>query len=513
MIFRAFLFSMFSLMFFYCNPLTGAPHLYSSSYLEENPYHYTPSHEIEGLTNENLKILFGSVSCDDFKSHIWTHIYSTLFHKTPPPAPSTVQREVKSFAKNYLLKKGVNNKTIRQFAQNFSNIYEQALNFFSDKTALTIMEEIALIELMDEDEDFFHTHPKLAQFVSELNSTFDAIQTIIAPLNLKCEVKKVTPINLTHFPALRKPQEPELHPLVYGARKVMATAYQSCQVLNLPLVHSKVTKVRGIRKISNHEGGGVNRSISSLSQVKASHYYLKKINPTSSSNCPNILNNPLIYDFGGKPFVSMYPYPQINLFKNAGSGSHILGLDCSGFVMSSIATAGLRVKKNKPMKGSYISGISSWLFKDSSNDLNCFDQVTKDPFSKPLASGDVIAVSGHIMIVDQLGKNPLGIKNLSSVSQCNRKNITPNKLNFSIIQSSSDLNAIGINRMHIRSTGHTQLKNGLVEWAIYNCKKKWNPHSTFKNNNISISRHILTPECQEPPMYLLGQECVPDCSS
>ena len=515
MIFRVFLLSLFSLVFFYfssCHPLAGAPHLYSSSYLEEEVHSYTPTYEVQGLTDTHLKRLFDSISCDDFRSHIWNHIYITLFDKTPPPSPIMVQREVKSFAQNYLLKKRANNKMIRQFAQNFSKIYGQALNFFADKTATIIMEEIALIELMDEGDNSMYFYPELAQFVSDLDSTFDTIQETIAPLNLKCEVVNSTQLDIAAFPVLKTQKEKYLHPLVHGARKVMATAYQSCQVLKLPLVDSTTPEVRGVRKISTHKEGGVNRSITSISQVWNTHYYLNKIDIKPSSQCPNISKAPLIYDFGGKPFVNMYPYPQINLFKNSGSGTHILGVDCSGFVMSSLAAAGLRVKRNKPMRGSYISGISSWLFKDKSNGLNCFDQITYSLNSKPIQPGDIIAVSGHIMIVDQLGHNPLGIDHFTSPSQCNRKNITINQMDFSIIQSSSDFNAIGINRMHVKDTQHEKLKNGLIDWAVYNCKKRWHSYSRFTSNDIVISRHTLAPECLEPQMYLLGQDCVSNCS-
>ena len=507
---RTFFISVFLIFFFNisaCNPLAGGdPHLYSSSYLEEDLYAQArPVHEVQGLTNVYLKRLFDRVSCDDFKSHIWTHIYITLFNQQPPPSPLTVQRRVKSFAQDYLLQKGANSKVIRQFAQNFSKIYEQALSFFADKTTLMIMEEIALIELMDDPNDpSLRSHVGLVKFVTELDKTFNSIEKIISPLSLSCVQKKSARVT----PERSHPRQ--IHPLVYGARKVMATAYQSCKALNLPLIHSRSPETRGIREISTSKGGGVYRSIASLPQLLSSHYYLSQVDfSPPSPQCPNISKNPLLYDFGGKPFVSMHPYPRINLFKNSGSGSHILGLDCSGFVMSALATAGLRIKKNKFMKSSYISGVSSWIFKDTSNNLNCFEQVTKSS-AQPIKAGDVIAISGHIMIVDQIGKDPLGIDRIKSPYQCHQ--IELDQLNFSIIQSSSDLNAIGINRMHIQSTTDEQLIKGLTDWAIYNCEKKWDTYNSFKNNGISISRHKLTKECQEHPMHLVGQECVTSCA-
>ena len=490
-----------------CNPLAGAPHLYSSSYIEEDLYSYTPSYEVQALKDSYLKKLFERVSCDDFKSHIWHHIYITLFNQKHPPSPLAVQREVKSFAQSYLLHKGANNETIRLFAQNFSKIYKQALEFFANKTAFIIMGEIALIELMDDlDDPSLRSHPELIQFVTELDKTFNDIERIISPLNLSCAKKEVRVSPLQNI--MKSSQS--IHPLVAGARKVMATAYQSCKVLDFPLVSSKTSEAKGIREISTSKSGGVYRSISSLPQLLSSHYYLSQLNHTPSSRgCPNISRNPLLYDFGGKPVISMYPYPQINLFKNAGSGSHILGLDCSGFVMSALATAGLRIKRNKSMKSSYISGISSWNFKDTNNNFNCLEQLTIKEPDIPLRTGDIITVSGHIMIVDQLGKNPLGIDNVTSPYQC--ESIGINQMNFSIIQSSSDLNAIGINRMHVRHVTNDQLIKGLTDWAVHNCKKKWG-YSSFNSNDISISRHKLTPECRESEMYLLGEECISSCS-
>ena len=119
----------------------------------------------------------------------------------------------------------------------------------------------------------------------------------------------------------------------------------------MPLVPYNTPDIKGIVETSWHGiGDGIRRNISSIERVNATHYYLKRLQKTSSyQGCPNIFKTPLIFDFGGKPYLTSEPYSQVNLFKNYGSGTSALGVDCSGFVVAALATAGLRVKRNHPI--------------------------------------------------------------------------------------------------------------------------------------------------------------------
>ena len=497
----------FIFLFSGCSPITGSSFLYSSSSLEDDSRQFfqTDTSQIAGLQQENLERLFDSVSCEDFRSHVWSYIYLTLFDNPPPPPPPLVQKEIKSFASGYLVNRGASSKTVRKTAQIFSQIYQQSFDFFSDKPEALIMEELAIIDLMNEDS---YQDLSIDNFIKNISPLFLRLQETISPLNLACEVTKPSYVSFNDSLSLKNSS---LHPLVYGARVVMAVAYQSCGVLDLPLVSSKTKNIKGVQITSRHKSGGVHRRISSLPQLTSSHYYLKELKgKTPAHGCPNILKNPLIYDFGGKPFVSSHPYPQINLFRNAGSGSSVLGMDCSGFVLSALARAGLRVKKNKPMKGSYVSGISSWLLRDRSNGLNCLSKISFLD-RNPLRAGDIIASHGHVVIVDQVGQDPFGLKEIKSKTRCSA--LSENHFNFSIIQSSSEFNGMGINRIHIKNVTHPQLIRGLKQMASELCYQKWGLNRGKKSiSDITISRHTLEPECLDPQIPVSGEECLSECS-
>ena len=468
---------------------------------------------VTGLQDQTLRRLFDGAACDDFKSRIWSHIYLTLFNRPPPP-PHIVQKKIKTYAQNYLAEKGGTPRLIRDFAGRFSAVYSHTFKFFADKPESLISEQLAQIDLAGDldEEDPFTSSVEVASFLREADVFFDELKSLTDDLGLECQstapedviIRRKTP-SAPFFENLKS----SLHPLVFGARKVMAAAYQSCSVLDLPLLSSSSSNVQGIIETSYHRSGGMRRTISSLSSLNQTHYYLRNSSQASSA-CFDVSKNPLIYDFGGKPFVSSYPYSQINLFKNSGSGSKSLGIDCSGFVLSSLAAAGLRVRKNKPMKASYISGISSWMLANPSHSLNCFEK-TNIQSPPPIQAGDIIAVKGHTVIVDTAGSDPLGVSSISSSAGCQKKNISPNNFRFSIIHSSSSFNGIGINRMRADSIQNTKLRSALIQLASNLCYKKFNFSVPRRIKGMTISRHSLNPQCMEEEMYLKGEECLSSC--
>ena len=471
---------------------------------------------LTGLQDQTLRRLFDGAACDDFKSRIWSHIYLTLFDQSPPPPPHIVQKKIKTYIQNYLAEKGGTPRVIRDFAGRFSAIYSHTFEFFADKPESLISEQLAQIDLagdLDEEEPFTSS-AEVASFLREADVFFADLEILTASLGLEC--RSASPENV--IIRRNRPPAPFLdslkaktHPLVFGARKVMAAAYQSCSVLDLPLLSPRSSKVQGIVETSHHRGGGMHRAISSLSSLNQTHYYLRNSSSTPSSACFDVSKNPLIYDFGGKPFVSSYPYSQINLFKNSGSGSKNLGIDCSGFVLSSLAAAGLRVRKNKPMKASYISGISSWMLANPSHSLNCFEKVNIKS-TPALQAGDIISVNGHTVIVDTALPDPMGISSIRSASGCQKKNISPDKFRFSIIHSSSSFNGIGINRMRAGSIQNTKLRSALIQLASNLCYKKFNFSTPKRIKGMTISRHsIEEPKCVEEEMYIKGEECLSSC--
>ena len=505
------------IIFFRCSPLATTEFLYSSESLLQPTNSF--SQDAIGLKDHALQQLFDSVNCPNFEAQIWNHIYLTLFNNSPPPPPMSVKKKVKSYAKQYLSIKGANSRVMRDFSNHFTRLYSNVLAFFADKPKAIVLEQLAEIDLIDTTQNSAMENtmdPEVIQFVDSVTPMIAHIQDSIRHLHLPCATRSPSSVYSNHSDSvsnspLLQIMRNDLHPVVYGARKIMATAYQSCHVLDLPLVRaSQYSGVQGLVAV-NQQGRGKVRKISSLPSLLSSHYYWKQSAQELKTNqCANVSHNPLVYDYGGKPFFSTFPYNTINLFKNAGSGSGVLGIDCSGFVLAALATSGLRVKAHHPIRGYHLSGISSWKLKSRSNGLSCLQSINISD-SNPLLPGDILSVPGHVVIVDQISSDPLGLSKIHSVSQCSSQNISLSQINFSVIHSSANFNGIGIHRTHIRDVIHSQLRQGVIHLASSFCYKKFNRHVHI-SSPLSISRHTLSPECTEDEIYLVGETCLSSCS-
>ncbi len=138
----------------------------------------------------------------------------------------------------------------------------------------------------------------------------------------------------------------------YGSRKTLATLYQSCSVLKLPAMTSATPSISGITILSEkHPAGGLKRVYGSIASINASHYYIKN-QTLAKSSCLEIRNAPPIYDFGGKPYTTSSKPSVLDFFRDGGSGTAVIGFDCSAYVFSSLALAGLKMDPDpaKPLK-------------------------------------------------------------------------------------------------------------------------------------------------------------------
>ena len=488
----------------------GSNFLYSSQSLEGNDY-FLESEGVVGLNQDHLTRLWNQLECSSFANEYWEHIRVTLFNNSPPPLLPIVQEEVGQSSLKYLSQKGAQPLTIRQFSQLISTLYQQTFEFFADKSPELILTQLSDIDSLTSSRSLTEDYTDIStiDFVKNMNLLFKEIKETVKHLNLKCVRKEPLRLDLKskeNTPFLIQMKN-SLHPLVYGARKVMMTAYQSCEVIHKPLIPESYSGVQGI--LETPLGNRTLRNISSLSQLQNSHYYLHDIQ-LPARQCFNIHRSPLIYDYGGKPYVTQYPYPKINLFKNTGSGSKSLGIDCSGFVMAAMGSSGLRTQQNTPLRGVNILGLSSFHFRKPSERLNCFRTIDGS-YTHPLLSGDVIASLGHVLIVDQISKDPLGLSKITSPSHCAVSKISLENLNFSVIQSSASFNGIGINRVHIRRMEQKSLIQGLKSYVSHLCYKKFNQNRK-KEHGITLLRHTLSKECQENEMYLEKQNCLSHCS-
>ncbi|RYZ76201.1 MAG: hypothetical protein EOP06_31565 [Proteobacteria bacterium] len=268
--------------------------------------------------------------------------------------------------------------------------------------------------------------------------------------------------------------------------------------------------MKGIKIVGTHTDGiGSKREISSISSLVTSHPYLKSYKKPNDS-CFDVKKSPLIYDYGGRPVTSSGAF---DMFKNAGSGTTVLGTDCSGYVYMALATAGLKVKSNMTSRAVLVSGFSSRMYLDpQKNGMTCLD-FAKFSGSDSLRPGDIIAKSGHVIIVGSVGKDPFGLANIKSASDCTTKKMATSRFDFTVLQSSPSKGGIGIHSVKASSylPESEVMTEGLLAHAVNACKAKFGSALTSKSSVVSIVRHSGSSSCKDKEVLMERQSCVASC--
>lgn len=360
-----------------------------------------------------------------------------------------------------------------------------------------------LIELEMRDQ----STPENIRLSLKLEQQFAKVKSLSHELNLACSEKEIAASSVRASTGM-----------VIGMNNAIATAYQSCQALKISPVTASTPKVLGIKRITpdHPDGIGWRRVVSDLKAVQQTHPYIKVAGTTTSSACFNVFANPLIYDYGGEPLFSNNT---LNFFKNAGSGTSALGMDCSSLVSSAAAAGGLRYRPGVGNKAVFVRQ-SSYKFMDPvSSGFTCYKNVSVSQ-KESLKPGDIASVAGHIITVDTIGADPFGIKRLSSASEC--ANVNTKYFDFIIAQSSSSKNGIGIhkyvakdylNEVDPATEGSVRkMKTLFLTVGQAACKAYFqNTTSTPKSSAWGLIRHKGTSECLAPKMQIAGQSCVSSC--
>ena len=302
-----------------------------------------------------------------------------------------------------------------------------------------------------------------------------------------------------------------LNPAVYGARKTMATSYQSCDAVSVAPLDASVPNLQGI-KIVGKAGDGIGslREISDVGALVRSHPYLRNYRRPRSS-CYDVLSNPPIYDYGGRPVTSGDP-GTFDMFRNQG-GTKVLGTDCSGFAYMALATAGLKVKPAGRLKAVTVHGITSRSFVNpKATGLTCLDYA-KFSGSSSLRPGDILAKPGHVLLIDSIGTDPFGISGISRVEDCKVANMSVKRFNFTIIQSASSKNGL----VAQRTVGSEYLPEapemmvGMLEHAVAACKAKFGATVTASSSKASLVRHTGSASCKDSEIKMARESCVASC--
>lgn len=306
-----------------------------------------------------------------------------------------------------------------------------------------------------------------------------------------------------------------LAPPVRGAVKVMTTAYQTCQAKRLPAMTASSVSISSaaIRITGTHENGvGLKREYGDLALLNKTHYYVRE-GTEKEAGCYNVAKTPLIYDYGGKPYATTKTDSTLDFFRDAGTGTSVLGVDCSGYIFSALAAAGLRVAPNKKLTASQVYGINARMYMEpASNGLSCLAPVASEK-SGSLKDGDILASTGHVIMIDRVGDDPFGVNRLKSVSDCVTANVSYKNFDFDVLQSSPVKGGIGLDRMRASDylAESSSMRAAMIQYAVAACKARLGSPSTVKPTEARLVRHKLTAECKDTPVKLERESCVATC--
>lgn len=443
-----------------------------------------------------------AIGCRNFKSKIFDSMYDYLDNEQEAPqvskftAPLSEKIDAIVFAK-----KLEDPEAGEKLKQNISELYkvlvDRTAKLKKPKDSLEHLQAIIEIEMGD------ISTPENIQLKQEAAAQFAKVEAAIKELDIACASETEAAAEETAT-AMTNP----LKNVFIGSQNVLATAYQSCETLKVPALTAKTPPVQGIERYGTHPDGiGSKRRITSLSKVQSTHPYIK-VAGNGAAGCFNVHSNPLIYDYGGSAAVANNI---IDFSKNAGSGTSVLGVDCSAYVSAAIAAGGLRYKPGLENKAIYIRQNSSKFINAKQSGFSCFSNAAMTAKTS-LRPGDIVAVKGHVVIIDKVGADPFGIKQIKSASKC--KSLTTKNFDFTVSQSSPSLNGVGLNKAIAKE--YVQESSKMAEAflgigkaaceAYFSGKSVATPSSSY-----GLIRHKETAECQSPKIQMAHQSCVNQC--
>lgn len=454
------------------------------------------------------------LGCKSSQSAMWESFHKIADDSSKYPSSDELRNALKKIGAEHHLRGAKYERYVDAFIENYNVTIEGIQNAFAPNDTAGWKKALAEMEI----------GVRVTEVHADLQDKIEVSLTNLAAaeeaLNKSCAPPSPTPPTPTPTPTpeigtvwnqLKATETPE----VLGIRRTLATAYQSCDVLKLAPVSAATPNVQGVSVTGNHPSGGLTRAITNLAQVNASHYYING-QRLAKNSCFEVRNSPLIYDFGGKPYTSAsLPY-ELNMFKNAGSGTSVLGIDCSAFVFSSLALAGLKLDPDpkKILKADLVHGIGSVAYMEpQSNGMRCLEKTTMTK-AKSILPGDIVAINGHVQIVDSIGADPFGLARAQSVADCTSAKLAYTGFDFNLAQSSPSKNGIGINIYKAKDylSGSSTFRDGLTAYALAACKAKFGGSGSVSSSALAVVRHKKTVDCLAPqPLVATNQSCVDEC--
>lgn len=441
-----------------------------------------------------------AIGCDNFRSKVFDSMYDYLDNEETAPQLSQFNASFSDKIEAIVLAKTADHpEAAVRLKQNVNDLYqlliEKAPKLKNTKTSLEHLQTLIEIEMGD-----ISTAENI-QLNQEAATQFAKVEATVKELGIECAQD---PDDVSS-----DAKDDSLKNVYVGSQNVLATAYQSCATLNVPDLKASTPDVQGIERYGTHpDGVGGKRRIASLSKVQSTHPYIKVAGNSNDNGCFNVRGNPLIYDYGGSAAIANNI---IDFSKDAGSGTSVLGIDCSAYVSASIAAGGLRYKPGLDNKAVYIRQSSSKFINAKSSGFTCFTNAAATPKTSILP-GDIVAVRGHVVVVDKIGPDPFGIKRLKSASKC--KSLTINNFDFTVSQSSPSKGGVGLNKFIAKDglRDSAKMNEAFMGIAQAACQ------AYFSGKNVAtpsadygLLRHKETAECLSPKIQMAHQSCVSQC--
>ncbi len=451
-----------------------------------------------------------SFGCKDFRDDFFTSVHEQLSGSGQLPSPVEVERDFL----NHLSSEKFQTLSESQ-KQSLAASFTHLTSVIDRLTTQDKSENTPRADLLAEIEMENHTTPLKA---SRADSAGEALaqfeQTVLNTLGDKLCAEPLqkpeakAPEVLGTLFSLWQMMEPAT---VYGARKAFATAYQSCDVTRLPALSKATPDVAGIKVIGMYPDGiGKRRVVGDLQKLLKTDPYLSANHP-GFNTCFDVEKSPLIYNYGGKPNSEA---GTLNFFLHGGTGTTTLGVDCSGFVYTAMAAAGLKLKSSGHLKAYDVAAVPARAFQNpAANHLDCLNLATFTD-QENLIAGDILASSGHVVIIDTVGDDPFGIAAITNEKDCVTAHINPARFDFAILQSSPTKGGIGIDRIRAADylTEEPAMLKAMIQNAVSACLAKTR-HQTVESHSsqASLIRHSTAASCQDAAIKLNHEECVALC--
>lgn len=471
--------------------------------------------------------------CQNFEDNLWTSFTAYIEENGEPPQSATIKSTFEKMLKKSKRLRLLNEKSQVRVSALTSDLAE-VIRLRND--SMTGQKLIAPLSAEENREFWLERVAQLEigdRTTQEKSNDVDRVRSIFAEmaalantedgsLRASCVTPPPTPLPepeptsppVTATNLFEHWKNTESAP-VYGGLKTIAVAYQSCEAALHEPLGPETPNIQGISVVGRHSSGTGNvREIKDLKKMIATHPYLNQYR-RPLPQCHEVLKAPPIYDYGGKPYTSTSNDKLLDLFRNAGSGSKELGIDCSAFVYSSYAVSGLKLKKETSLKASLIRGVSSSMMADpQKNGLTCLEHA-KFKRGETLKPGDIISIRGHVIMVEDVGPDPFGIAKLDSATACKLSNISVKNFQFTLFQSSPSKGSIGINRMQARDylTDSGTMGAGLREHAVNACKAQFSSSVIASSSSkTSIVRHSGSAQCRDTALSLAKEDCLSSCA-